>query len=131
LSKVDQRLRCIVLWHVQLDELPRCQYSVNTGHRDQTHMQTLACRKIFVCQQIFELGPGADFVRPDTMSGGLFLWREDFCDLAVSPFADVVVLGLHTVYPALDLVPVILDEKDDTVQVLSDDGRKFLSCKLE
>jgi len=97
----------------------------------KTHMQTLACRKVFICQQIFELGPGADFVRPDTMSGGLFLWREDFCDLAVSPFADVVVLGLHTVYPALDLVPVILDEEDDTIQVLSDDGREFLRRKLK
>jgi len=131
LSKVDQCLWCIVLWHMQLDELPRCQYSVNIGHRDQTYMQTLARRKIFVGQQIFELGPGADFVRPDTMSGGLFLWREDFCDLAVSPFADVVVLGLHSVYPALDFVAVILDEEDDTVQVLSDNGREFLSCKLE
>lgn len=35
LSKVDQRLWCVVFWHVQFDELPSCQYSANTRHRDQ------------------------------------------------------------------------------------------------
>ena len=36
LSKVNQGLWSIVLWHMQLDELPRCQYSVNTGRCGQT-----------------------------------------------------------------------------------------------
>lgn len=34
-------------------------------------------------------------------------------------------------YPALDLVPVVLNQEDDAVQVLSDDCRELLSCKLE
>jgi hypothetical protein len=94
-------------------------------------MQTLACRKVFICQQIFELGPCADFVRSDSMTGGLFFWCKNFCDFAVSPFGDVVILGLHAVYPALDLIPVVLDQEDDTVQILPDDGRELLDSELE
>lgn len=56
------------------------------------------------------------------MLGGHIFWCENFCDLAVSPFADIVILGLHTMYPAFDLIPIVLDQKDDAVQVLSDDG---------
>jgi hypothetical protein len=65
------------------------------------------------------------------MSGGLVLWSEDFCDLAVSPFGDVVVLGLHAVYPALDFISVVLDQEDYTVQILSDNRRQLLCCELE
>jgi hypothetical protein len=65
------------------------------------------------------------------MTGGLVLWSEDFCDLAVSPFGDVVILGLHAVYPALNLISVILDQEDDTVEILPDNGRKLLSRELE
>ena len=65
------------------------------------------------------------------MLGSLIFWRKNFCDFAVSPFADVVVLGLHTMYPALDLVPVVLNQEDGAVQILPDDGRKLLSRKLE
>ena len=94
-------------------------------------MQTLPCRKVFICEQRLELGPCADFVRSDATLGGLIFWCENFCNLAVLPSADVVILGLHAMYPALDLVPVILDEEDDTIQVLSDDGREFLRRKLK
>lgn len=65
------------------------------------------------------------------MLGSLFFGREDFCNLAVSPFANVVVLGLHTMHPALDFVAVVLNQEDGAVQVLSDDRRQLLSCKLK
>jgi hypothetical protein len=65
------------------------------------------------------------------MAGGLFLWSEDFCNLVVSPFGDVVILGLHAVYPALDLISVIFDQEDNAVEILPDYSRKLLSRELE
>jgi hypothetical protein len=94
-------------------------------------MQTLPCRKFFICEQGLELGPCADFVRSDATLGGLIFWCENLCDLAVSPFADVVVLGLHAMHPALNLISVVLDEEHNAIQVLPDNGRKLLSRELE
>jgi hypothetical protein len=65
------------------------------------------------------------------MTRGLFLRRENFGNFAVSPFGDVVVLSLHAVYPALNLVPVVLDQEDDAVEVLPDNCRQLLSRELE
>ena len=85
-------------------------------------MQTLSFRKLLICQKFLKFRASADFVRLDTMLGDLLLWREDLGNFAVSPFADIVVLGLHAMNPALDLVSVILNQEDRAIQVLSDDG---------
>lgn len=94
-------------------------------------MQALSGREVLICQKLLELRAIADFIRLDTMLRNLFFWREDFCNLAVPPFADVVVLGFHTVHPALNLVAVVLNQEDGTIQILSYDSRQLLSCELE
>lgn len=90
--------------------------------RPDTHMQSLSGRELFICQKLFELGASANLIRLDTMLRSLLLRRKDFYNLVVSPFADVVVLGFHTVHPALDFIAVVLDQKDSAVQVLSNDS---------
>lgn len=99
--------------------------------RSDTHMQAHSGREVLICQKLLELRASADLIRLDTMLRSLFFWRKDFCDLAVPPFADVVVLGFHTVHPALNLVAVVLNQEDGAIQILSYDSRQLLSCELE
>lgn len=116
-SAVHCILACVVRRTIRQLACRQCR-----SGRLETHMQAFSGREVFVCQKLLKLGASADLIRLHAMPRSLFLRREDFCDLTVSPFADVVVLCFHTMYPSLDLVAVVLNQENGAVQVLSDDG---------